>query len=64
MQVLSDRARGLVAWAWGVNGAASVIGATVATLVAVHAGFRVVVGLAALLYLTVPLSLRRLSNSR
>jgi hypothetical protein len=48
----------MVAWAWGVNGAASVVGATVATLVAVHAGFRVVVLAAVLLYFTVPLSLR------
>ncbi len=63
LQVVSDRSRGLVAWAWGVNGAASVIGATVATLVAVHAGFRVVVGVAALLYLTVPLSLSRLCRA-
>jgi MFS family permease len=58
LQVVSDSSRGMVAWAWGVNGAASVIGATVATLVAVHAGFRVVVLAAVLLYLTVPLSLR------
>ena len=58
LQVVSDRSRGMVAWAWGVNGAASVVGATVATLVAVHAGFRVVVLAAVLLYVTVPLSLR------
>jgi len=58
LQVVSDRSRGMVAWAWGVNGAASVIGATVATLVAVHAGFRAVVLVAVLLYLTVPLSVR------
>ncbi len=62
LQVLSDRPRGPVAWAWGVNGAASVIGATVATLVAVHAGFQVVVAVAMMLYLAVPLSLRRLSD--
>jgi hypothetical protein len=60
LQVVSDRSRELVPWAWGVNGAASVMGATVATLVAVHGGFRVVVGVASLLYLTVPLSLSRL----
>jgi len=64
LQVVSDRSRELVAWAWGVNGAASVIGATVATLVAVHAGFRVVVAVALLLYLTVPLSLSRLTRTR
>jgi hypothetical protein len=48
----------MIAWAWGVNGAASVVGATLATLVAVHAGFRIVVLAAVLLYLTVPLALR------
>ena len=62
LQVLSDRPRGPVAWAWGVNGAASVIGVTVATLVAVHAGFQVVVAVAIMLYLVVPLSLRSLSD--
>jgi len=58
LQTVSDRSRTMVAWAWGVNGGASVVGATVATLVAVHAGFRAVVLVAVLLYLTVPLSLR------
>ena len=62
LQAVSDRARARVAWAWGVNGAASVVGATGATMIAVHAGFRVVVILAALLYLTVPLSLHRLTR--
>ncbi len=40
----------LLPWAWGINGCASVVGATLATLVAVHAGFPVVVGAAVLLY--------------
>jgi hypothetical protein len=62
LQVISDRPRGPVAWAWGVNGAASVLGATVATLVAVHAGFQVVVGAAIASYVLVPPSLRRLSR--
>ena len=63
LQVVSDRSRAYIAWAWGVNGAASVVGATLATLVAVHGGFRAVVGLAVLLYLSVPLSLGRLDRS-
>jgi len=62
LQVVSDRTRDLIPWAWGINGAASVCGAAVATLVAVHAGFRVVVGSAVLLYLLVPLALRRLAE--
>ena len=63
LQAVSDRTREMVAWAWGVNGAASVVGVTVATLVAVHAGFRVVVLTAVFIYLTVPLSLRLLGRS-
>ncbi len=37
-------------WAWGINGCASVVGASLATLIAVHAGFRIVVLSACLLY--------------
>jgi hypothetical protein len=40
----------LTPWAWGVNGCASVVAAIVATLLAVHFGFTVVVLLAVLLY--------------
>ncbi len=39
-----------VPWAWGVNGTASVIASMLATLVAVHFGFSVLVLLAAALY--------------
>lgn len=49
-QVISDHHGPLVPWAWGVNGAASVVGATLAAVTAVHLGFGVVVGLAVLLY--------------
>jgi hypothetical protein len=40
----------LTPWAWGVNGCASVVAAIVATLLAIHFGFGVVVLLAVLLY--------------
>ena len=40
----------LTPWAWGVNGCASVVAAIVATLLAIHFGFSVVVLLAVLLY--------------
>jgi len=40
----------LVAWAWGVNGFASVVGAVLATLLAIHLGFSWVVLLALALY--------------
>jgi hypothetical protein len=47
---LGRNAAGLVPLAWGVNGCASVMSAVLATLLAVHAGFSVVVLLAMLLY--------------
>jgi len=39
-----------IPWAWGINGTASVLSSMIATLVAVHFGFSVLVALAALLY--------------
>ena len=50
LQWLSDRASGLLPWAWAVNGCASVIGATLATFFAVHLGFRAAVLAAVALY--------------
>jgi spermidine synthase len=40
----------LVPWAWGINACASVVGAILATLLAIHFGFTAVVVLALLLY--------------
>jgi spermidine synthase len=40
-----------IPWAWAINGCASVMGAVVATLMAIHAGFQLVVICAVLLYL-------------
>lgn len=48
---LAEHAPDLVPWAWGVNGCASVVSAVLATLLAVHFGFGVVILLAVLLYL-------------
>ena len=45
------RAPGAVPWAWGINGCASVVGAVLATLFALHFGFSAVVLLAVWLYL-------------
>jgi len=39
-----------VAWAWGINGCASVMGAVLATILAIHTGFVIVILLAILLY--------------
>jgi hypothetical protein len=40
----------LVPWAWGINGCASVVGAVLATLLAIHVGFTAVVAAALALY--------------
>jgi len=49
----------LVPWAWGVNGCASVVSALLATILAVHLGFTIVVMVAAGLYLAAAFTLRR-----
>ena len=43
-------APGFLPWAWGINGFASVLSAVLATLVAIHFGFAVVIAIAILLY--------------
>lgn len=43
-------AASLLPWAWAINGCASVVSAVLATLVAVHGGFSLVVAIALLLY--------------
>jgi hypothetical protein len=40
-----------LAWAWGINGCASVMAAVLATIMAIHAGFLLVVLTAVLLYI-------------
>ena len=41
IRLLSARAPQMVAWAWGINGALSVLGATLAIFIAMNWGFRV-----------------------
>lgn len=48
--LLGERSPHLMPWAWGVNGCASVLSAILATLLAIHFGFSVVVVLALMLY--------------
>ena len=48
---VSARLPELVPWAWGVSGCFSVISAILATILAIHFGFTVVVVIAAVLYL-------------
>ena len=47
----------LIPWAWGVNGCASVLSAIFATILAIHAGFVVVVLLAVVLYMLAAMTL-------
>lgn len=55
---------GLVPWAWGVNGCASVVGAVLATGLAVHLGQTFVIISAALLYAAAALALTRMGAPR
>jgi len=56
--VVSNRAPSAIPWAWGINGCASVVSAILATLLAIHLGFRFVVFLAVGLYILSALVLR------
>lgn len=47
---LGERDPGMIPWAWGINGVASVIAALAASLVAVHLGFTAVIAIALALY--------------
>ena len=53
---VSARAPGLVPWAWAINGCASLVSAVLATLLAIHFGFTLVVLGALGLYLLAALS--------
>ena len=63
---VSRRDPQLVPWAWGINGATSVIGTVIATVVAIHAGFGTTLRFGAVLYLLAAatfLYLARLTSS-
>jgi len=49
---VSAQTPGLLPWAWGINGCASLISAILATLLSVHVGFDLVLICAAAIYLT------------
>jgi hypothetical protein len=51
IQLLTARAPQMVTWAWGINGALSVVGATMAIFIAMNWGFRTTLLSAALTYL-------------
>ncbi len=48
---IAREAEGLIPWAWGINGCASVVSAVLATLLAIHIGFAAVLGCAIFIYL-------------
>lgn len=50
LRILSERGGDLVSWAWGVNGVASVLGSTLAVVLAMSVGFQYVMLIAAGLY--------------
>lgn len=50
MMRLADTAEQTIPWAWAINGFASVVGAVLATLLAIHLGFAVVILLAVMIY--------------
>jgi hypothetical protein len=51
LRFMTKRHPGLVPWAWGINGCASVIGAVLGKCLAVSAGFRVLMFAACILYI-------------
>jgi hypothetical protein len=50
MMRLAGTAEEVIPWAWAINGFASVVGAVLATLLAIHLGFAAVILLAVLIY--------------
>ncbi|WP_455206947.1 spermine/spermidine synthase domain-containing protein [Kaarinaea lacus] len=56
LAILGGQTNHYVPWAWGINGCASVISAVLATLLAIHFGFSMVVLCAVILYLTLILT--------
>jgi hypothetical protein len=56
---VSAWAPGLVPWAWGINGCASVLSAILATILAMNVGFTYVMLIAIMLYLVAAATLRR-----
>jgi hypothetical protein len=59
LEVVSSKFPSWIPWAWGINGCASVVSAILATLLAIHLGFVVVVLVAVVLYLLAALVLPR-----
>ncbi len=63
IRLLRVSAPQMVTWAWGINGALSVLGATLAIFIAMNWGFQVTLLTAAATYLVGLLSLRSATAS-
>ncbi len=61
MARLASTAQDSIPWAWAINGFASVIGAVLATLLAIHLGFAAVILLSVLIYGLAAVALRGFS---
>ncbi len=53
LSLLAQHAQHYIPWAWGINGCASVISASLSTLLAIDMGFNAVIGIGLMLYLSV-----------
>ncbi|MBI5430880.1 MAG: SAM-dependent methyltransferase [Nitrosomonadales bacterium] len=58
MMRLADTSGNAIPWAWAINGFASVVGAVLATLLAIHLGFSAVILLAVMIYAVACAALR------
>jgi hypothetical protein len=58
MRLLAVRRADLIPWGWGMNGAFSVVGATLAVFIAMNWGFSATLLLGALVYGAAALTLR------
>jgi spermidine synthase len=64
MQRLAESRAEAIPWAWAINGFASVVGAVLATLLAIHLGFAAVIMLAVLIYAAASLALGKQQANR
>ena len=62
LRLLVGRSPDLVPWAWGLNGALSVVGATLAIFVAMNWGFRTTLAVAAVSYLVALAAIRQATS--
>lgn len=63
IRVLTEARNPLVPWGWGVNGATSVIGTVIATVVAIYAGFSTTFILGAVCYVAAGVLGRRIAST-